>query len=123
MAFCFDHININVLDLDRSIRFYADAFDLREMRRKEAADGSFTLVFLSDADGRFCIELTCLHDRKEPYELGDNETHLAFMTDDMEKAHARHEAMGCICFENHGMGIYFVEDPDGYWVEVIPPSE
>ena len=123
MAFHFDHMNINVLDLERSIQFYADAFDLKEVRRKNASDNSFTLVFLSNEDRTFMIELTCLHDRTQPYELGDNETHLAFMADDMQAAHAHHEKMGCICFENHKMGIYFVEDPDGYWIEVIPPKD
>ena len=56
-----------------------------------------------------------------PYDLGENEIHLGLVTDDYEAAHALHEQMGCICFENPAMGIYFVEDPDGYWVEVVPP--
>ena len=55
-----------------------------------------------------------------PYDLGDNEFHLAFETDDYEAAHARHKAMGCICYENPEMGIYFISDPDNYWLEVIP---
>ena len=36
------------------------------------------------------------------------------------EAHKKHEEMGCICFENHEMGIYFIEDPDGYWLEILP---
>ncbi len=62
-------------------------------------------------------------ERKEPYDLGEQEYHLAFETDDMDAAHAKHEAMGCICFENPSMGIYFIEDPDGYWIEIIPPRK
>ena len=52
--------------------------------------------------------------------LGDNEFHLAFTTDDYEAAHEKHAAMGCICFENHEMGLYFIKDPDGYWIEIVP---
>lgn len=96
------------------------ALGLVELRRKVADDESFTLVYLTDEDRRYSIELTCLNDRKQPYDLGDNETHIAFVTSDFEAAHKLHSEMGCICFENKGMGIYFIEDPDGYWLEIIP---
>ena len=56
------------------------------------------------------------------YEQKGIRRHSAFKTDDFEAAHALHEEMGCICFENHSMGIYFIQDPDGYWLEVIPAS-
>ena len=46
--------------------------------------------------------------------------HLAFETDDFNAAHKLHEEMGCICYENEAMGIYFITDPDGYWLEVVP---
>ena len=55
-----------------------------------------------------------------PYNLGDNEIHLAFTADDYDAAYAKHKEMGCICFENPKMGIYFISDPDGYWLEIIP---
>lgn len=74
----FDHFNINVLDLDRSIAFYGKALGLKEHHRKEATDGSFTLVYLTDNETGFLLELTWLRDRKEAYELGDNESHLCF---------------------------------------------
>ena len=78
--------------------------------------------FLGDELGsEHQLELTWLADRKEPYNLGDNEFHLALRTDDYEAAHAKHEQMGCICYENTAMGIYFIVDPDGYWVEILPP--
>ncbi len=118
--FAFNHFNFNVLDLDRSLRFYHDALGLEPVRTKEASDGSFKLAFLGDGTTGFQLELTWLADRKEPYDLGECEYHLAFDVPDMEEAHARHEAMGCICFENPSMGIYFIEDPDGYWIEIIP---
>ena len=118
--FSFNHFNFNVFDLERSLKFYDEAFGLKPVREKVASDGSFKLVFLGDGVTDFQLELTYLCDRTEPYDLGEQEFHLAFVAEDMEKAHALHEKMGCICFENPNMGIYFVEDPDGYWIEVIP---
>jgi lactoylglutathione lyase len=117
MRFTFAHNNINVLNLDRSLAFYRKALGLTEARRKEGT--GFTLVFLVDGTGPHLLELTWLHDRKEPYNLGDNEIHLAFAADDMDAAHALHQEMGCICFENKDMGIYFIADPDGYWCEIV----
>ena len=120
MMFQFNHFNFNILDLDRSLKFYEEALDLKPVREKNASDGSFKLVFLGDGVTDFQLELTYLVDRTEPYDLGEQEFHLAFSVPDMEAAHARHEKMGCICFENPSMGIYFLEDPDGYWIEIIP---
>lgn len=120
MKFTFAHNNINVLDLDKSLNFYKQALGLVETRRKEAPDGSFILVFLGDETTPHKLELTWLRDRTEPYDLGDNEIHIAFTADDYEAAHALHKEMGCICYENERMGIYFIEDPDGYWVEILP---
>ena len=117
----FDHFNINVLDLDRSIRFYHEALGLTEHHRKEAADGSFTLVYLTDEQGQFLLELTWLRDRQEAYELGDNESHLCFRVGgDYEEARRYHQAMGCVSFENVDMGLYFIHDPDDYWIEILP---
>ncbi len=120
MKFRFDHNNINVRDLEKSIHFYRDALDLAEIRRKEPADKSFILVFLGDGKTSHKLELTWLKDRTEPYNLGDNEFHLATVVDDYAAAFERHKKMGCVCYENAAMGIYFIEDPDGYWVEIIP---
>lgn len=118
--FAFNHVNFNVLDLDRSLRFYKEALGLAPVRTKEAEDGSFRLVFLGDGRTAFRLELTWLAGRTEPYDLGEGEFHLAFAVPDMAAAHAKHESMGCICFENEAMGVYFIEDPDGYWLEIIP---
>lgn len=120
MKFTFSHNNLNVLDLEKSLKFYSEALGLAETRRKSAADGSFTLVFLGDGATPHKLELTWLRDRKEKYNLGDNEVHLAFTTPDYEAARALHKKMGCVCFENEAMGIYFIEDPDGYWLEILP---
>ena len=121
MTFTFAHNNFNVLDLEKSLAFYKEALDLVEVRRVTAEDGSFILVYLGDSAGsNYALELTWLRDWDRPYNLGDNEFHLAFVVDDYEAAHARHKEMGCICFENEAMGIYFITDPDNYWLEIIP---
>ena len=116
--FRFVHNNINVIDLQASMDFYGKALGLKEVRRKEKLD--FTLVYLGDGQGSHQLELTWLKDRKKPYDLGENEFHLAFATADFAAAHALHKKMGCICYENPAMGIYFINDPDGYWIEIIP---
>ncbi len=120
MKFLFNHNNINVLNLEKSISFYKEALGLEEVRRKTAGDDSFILVYMGDGQTPHSLELTWLRDRKEPYDLGENEFHLAFTVDDFEAAHAKHQEMGCICYENPGMGIYFISDPDGYWLEIVP---
>ena len=122
MTFQMVHNNINVFDLEKSVTFYKTALGMKEVRRKEADDGSFVLVFLEDGLSGHQVELTWLRDRKEPYNLGECEFHLAFRTDEYDALHARHQAMGCICFENPAMGIYFISDPDGYWIEIVPET-
>jgi lactoylglutathione lyase len=123
MKFKFAHNNINVLDLERSLAFYRTALGLDEVRRHEARDGSFVLVYVGDGATPHRLELTWLRDRKEPYNLGDNEIHLAFTVDDFAAALAKHKEMGVVCYENLGMGIYFIEDPDGYWLEIVPEKK
>ena len=121
MTFTFAHNNFNVIDLEKSLKFYEEALGLKEVRRKEAADGSFILVYLGDGESRHQLELTWLRDwEKDSYNLGDNEFHLAFETEDMDAALKKHKEMDCVCFENPAMGIYFIVDPDGYWLEIIP---
>ncbi len=120
----FAHFNFNVVDLDASLRFYHEALGLVEVRRKEAADGSFILVYLGDGTTSFQLELTWLRDWEKPsYDLGDEEFHLAVAVADMEQAHALHQQMGVIKYENPAMGIYFITDPDGYWIEIVPTKK
>lgn len=123
MKFRMAHTNINVRDLDTSLAFYKEALGLRQVRTYDQPDGEFRLVYISDAANSYQIELTWLRDRQEPYNHGDNDLHLAFVTDAYEAAYAKHKGMGCICFENKEMGIYFIEDPDGYWLEVLPEKK
>lgn len=120
MKFKFAHNNINVLNLERSLAFYGEALGLTETHRIHGPDGSFIIVYLGDGQSAHRLELTWLRDRVEPYNLGDNEFHLAFTVDDFKAAHAKHQAQGCICYENHEIGIYFIADPDNYWLEILP---
>ena len=117
----FDHFNINVTDLERSIAFYEKALGLHEINRKEAADGSFVLVYMRDGQTGFMLELTWLRDHDQPYELGENESHLCLRVEgDYDEARRFHKEMGCVCLENEAMGLYFINDPDDYWIEVLP---
>lgn len=120
MNFQMIHENYNVYDLQKSLDFYEKALSLHEVRRKEAEDGSFIIVYVSDGKSDFELELTWMRDMDRKYNLGDCEFHLAFRTQDYEAAHRLHEEMGCICYENPQMGIYFIKDPDGYWLEILP---
>ena len=118
MKFTIDHNNLNVFNLEKSLAFYKEALGLEVTRTIDG--GGFTLAFLGDGTSAHKVELTWLAGRTDPYELGDNEVHLAFTTDNIKEAFEKHSAMGCVCYENTAMGIYFIEDPDGYWLEIMP---
>lgn len=120
MKFRMYHENYNVSDLEVSLAFYEKALGLTEKRRKEAADGSYIIVFIGNDTTDFLLELTWLKEHPEKYDLGEGEFHLAFAAEAYEAAHKLHQDMGCIIFENPAMGIYFIEDPDGYWLEIVP---
>ena len=117
----FDHFNFNVLDLEKSLAFYEKALGLKEVRRKVASDESFILVYLGDTEGHFTLELTWLRYRTEAYNLGECEYHLCVrVPGDYAATREYHREMGCIAYENHDMGLYFITDPDGYWIEILP---
>lgn len=120
MNYTLNHFNFNVCNLEKSLAFYKAALGLEVLREKEAADGSFKLVYLGDGKSDFCLELTWLRDHTEKYDLGEEEFHLALVVDDYEGSLKKHQAMDCVCFINEEMGIYFINDPDGYWIEIIP---
>ena len=116
----FNHCNFNVTDLDRSIRFYKEALGLEKTGEINHPDGAFRIVYLSAPGENFRLELTWLRDHPQSYDLGENESHLAMTVDgDYEKIREYHREMGCICYENHEMGLYFIHDPDDYWIEIL----
>lgn len=120
MANVFAHFNFNVFDLEKSLKFYDEALGLKPVREKELGQNYAKLVFLGDGVTGFELELTYIYDRKEPYNLGECEYHLAFHTDDYDELLKKHQEMGCVAFINEGVGVYFITDPDGYWIEIIP---
>ena len=122
MKFTYEHNNINVLDLEKSLKFYAKALNMHEDSRIVPEDGAFIIVYLKPEIGNNLVELTWLRDKTEPYNLGDNEFHMAFRVDDLDNAKKLHQDMDVIVFENPEMGIYFIADPDGYWIEICPPK-
>ena len=116
----FDHFNFNVFDLNKSIAFYEKALGLKEQKRTEAEDGSFILVYMGEEATDFALELTWMRDRNEPYNLGDLEYHLCMrVSGDYATTRDFHKSMDCVCYENESMGLYFISDPDGYWIEIL----
>jgi lactoylglutathione lyase len=117
----FDHYNCNVLDLEKSLAFYEKALGFKIHHQQKAADDSFLITFLTDNSSQFLLELTWLRDWEKPYDMGDNEQHLCVrVAGDYDEIRQFHKENGWVCYENHDMGLYFIEDPDGYWIEILP---
>ncbi|MFI3318703.1 MAG: VOC family protein [Rikenellaceae bacterium] len=116
-----DHANINITSLERSLEFYDKALGLTPSGRIEGEDGSFIITYLSDGTSPVSLELTWLREHTEPYELGENESHICYrVAGDYEAIREYHRQMGVVCYENHDMGLYFINDPDDYWIEILP---
>ena len=116
----FAHVNFNVTDLERSMKFYKEALGLEKIGEIRHPEGAFIIVYLSRPGESFKLELTWLRDHEGAYDLGENESHLAMTVEgDYDKIREYHREMGCICFENQEMGLYFIHDPDDYWIEIL----
>jgi lactoylglutathione lyase len=119
------HMMVRVLEEARSVQFYATAFGL-DVADRFVFD-SFTLVYLRNPEADFEVELTINHSRTEPYDLGDGYGHVAFAVDDLDAEHARMKAAGLaprdiVGFNRDGAlmaRFFFVQDPDGYKIEVL----
>ena len=119
----FDHFNFNVTNLARSIKFYEDVLGLKEYKRLEPSSGDFIIVYLKSEKSDFLLELTWLKDHPQKYDLGECEFHLCIRASaPYEDVRSFHREMGVICYENNDMGLYFIEDPDGYWIEILPEN-
>lgn len=116
----FIHRCTHVLDKDATIGFYEKALGFHVVREIGPSDGSWTNTFMESDAAPFQLELTWNRGRVEPYENGGRDTHIAFAVDDFEAFHELHEQMGCIVRENPRMGLYFIADPDGQWIEILP---
>lgn len=120
MQGAFIHWCIHVLDLEKSLAFYEKALGMRVHHTMGPEDGSWSNTYLVNDKTPFQLELTWNEGRTEPYENGGKDTHIAFTVEDFDAAHKLHEEMGCIIRENPRMGLYFIEDPDGSWIEILP---
>lgn len=120
----FIHSCIRVMDLEKSLEFYKGAFNFKETKRKDFPEDEFTLVYLTDAEENFELELTYNYDQEEPYTIGNGYSHIAVSVDDLEASHSEHRKKGYEVGELRSLsegssGYYFITDPDGYRVEVI----
>lgn len=123
MKYSMAHVGINVLDLARSVDFYTNAFGLREVfRMHPKSELNMRLCFLSDERESTMLVLVWYGERNIPYELGENNAHLAFVADDFEKSFEKHKQMGIVSIEELDKDIYYVEDPDGYEIAIVPES-
>jgi lactoylglutathione lyase len=114
------HYNIHVLDAEKSKAFYKEAVGLEVKRIVGPEDGSWGLIYLGNDTTDFELELTWNEGRTDPYNNGGEDNHLAFVVEDYAEALALHQSMGCVVYVNEDMGIHFLLDPDGCWVEIMP---
>ncbi|WP_349401448.1 lactoylglutathione lyase [Clostridium perfringens] len=118
------HTCIRVKDLDKSLKFYKEALGLIETRRMDYPEYKFSLVYLSDKEDGYEVELTYNYDQEKPYDLGNGFSHIAVGVEDIEAERERHISLGYEVTLMKGLSdgaatYYFVTDPDGYKVEVI----
>ncbi|MGI6535647.1 MAG: VOC family protein [Eggerthellaceae bacterium] len=119
----FIHHCLHCLDKEKSIAFYREALGLEPVREMGPEDGSWTNTYLANDTCPFEVELTWNRGRTEPYDNAGKDVHMAFEVPDYEAAHALHEKMGCILRDNPALGIYFITDPDGQLIEILPAKQ
>jgi lactoylglutathione lyase len=114
------HTSLHVRDIDKSIKFYEEALGFE--KQMEMPMGTAKLVFMGSKDGGAQVELTWLAEQGDkPYDIGEEEViHLGFQVDNFDEMKAKHKEMGIICFDPDYMPPYFIIDPDGYWLEMVP---
>ena len=115
------HICIRVLDLEKSIAFYKENLGLTIQREISMPDRGWELVFLGDSTTDYQLELCKETARTEPYALGDDTPHIGLVAQDFDNLKAKHQAAGMIFDELNGT-IYFIKDPDGHILEILPPK-
>jgi len=124
MKYKLEHACIRVMNLEKSLNFYKGALGLKEARRKDFPEWEFTLVYLTDEDKNFEIELTYNYSPEKPYELGNGFSHFAVVVEDLEKSHGEHKKSAYEVTDLKGLpgtkpSYYFITDPDGYKIEII----
>jgi len=124
MNYKLEHACIRIMDLDKSLKFYKKALSLEEVNRLDYSEYKFTLVYLSDKNKNFEIELTHNYNTEKPYEMGNGFSHFALTVSDLEESHEFHKNMGLEVTDLKGLPgekprYYFITDPDGYKIEII----
>lgn len=119
------HVCFRVENLEKSVEFYEKALGYKEVTRKDFPEYEFTLVYMQDPASKIEIELTYNYGHG-PYEIGDGYSHFAVHTDDLMKSYEKHKEMGIPCDDISGLPggetrFYFMQDPDGYQIEIIGP--
>ncbi|MBB5336057.1 VOC family protein [Pectinatus brassicae] len=121
MKFEFLHVNLCVSDLEKSLEFYREALDLKEIRRLDFPE--FIMVYLTDNKNNLELELKYLKKPLAAENLLEKELfHIAMQVDDYDHALQKHKAMNCIAVINEKAGIYFINDPDNYKIEILPQN-
>ncbi|MDD3114362.1 MAG: lactoylglutathione lyase [Anaerovibrio sp.] len=119
MKYSMAHTCIKVSCLQESLAFYRQALHLQEKGRIQC--GRTVLVYLGDEAGSvYELELNCQLSHEGRYQLGENPGHFAFCVDDYEASLALHQQMQCVRLVSQEHGIYFISDPDGYIIEILP---
>ncbi len=118
------HTCLRVMNLEKSLKFYQEVLGLKETRRKEFPEHNFSLIYLSDEEGSYELELTYNYNQEKPYELGNGFSHIAVAVENLEASYEKNKALGYEVTDLKGLPgeapkYYFVTDPDGYKVEVI----
>ncbi len=119
----FVHHCIHVMDKEKTIAFYEKALGLHVKYEKGPSDGSWVNVFMGNDVTPFELEFTWNRGFDGKYENAGKDVHIAFRVPDFDAAHRLHQEMGCIVLENTKMGLYFIADPDGQWIEILPEKK
>lgn len=114
-----NHVCIRVFDLSKSITFYQETLNLTIQRELDMPDRGWKLVFLGDGVTDYQLELCREVNRTRPYQLGDDTPHVALVAEEFDALKAKHQAMGLV-FDELASGIYFIKDPDGHILEILP---
>lgn len=123
MEYKYIHTCIRVFNLEKSIEFYEKALNLKVSKRRDVPEHKFSLVFMEDVNTSFLLELTYNHDVLDPYDIGTGYSHIAFKVSDIHESYFLHKSMGLsvtdIKSPTGNNSVYFIEDPDGYKIEII----
>ena len=118
MFFRLEHNSIRVTNMEKTLEFYEKALDLKVLRQKKS--DAMEIAFIGNEESAQQVEVIREAGRSNPYDHGENSVHFALRTDDIESAKARHTEMGCFDHDVPEFGVYYIKDPDGYLIEIMP---